>query len=151
MVNSFFSNVIDREATKVPYSSVHSHSMNSAPINSAPCSSFLQLQLQRYAYIASQLQLTYRHIACTQLQLATSIRMVPKFQWGKTLANRSLQSFGKENVGEYLQQLTLATLVNLEFGWVKYWRMVFAPPNSPKFSPAKICAIQYSYLAISKE
>ena len=28
--------MIDREATKVPYSSVPSHSMNSAPINSAP-------------------------------------------------------------------------------------------------------------------
>ena len=34
-----------------------------------------------------------------------------------------------------LQMLTLATLVILEFGWVKYWRMVFV---SPKFSPAKI-------------
>ena len=29
----------------------------------------------------------------------------------------------------------IATLVNLEFGGVKYWRMVF---GSPKFSPAKI-------------
>ena len=35
MVNSFFSNMIDQEATKVPYNSVHSHSMNTAPINSA--------------------------------------------------------------------------------------------------------------------
>ena len=29
----------------------------------------------------------------------------------------------------------LATLVNLEFGWVKYWRMAFILPNSPKLSP----------------
>ena len=34
-----------------------------------------------------------------------------------------------------LQQLTLDTLVNLEFGWVKYWRMTFV---LPKFSPTKI-------------
>ena len=32
-------NVINREATKVLYSSVHSHSMNTAPINSATRSS----------------------------------------------------------------------------------------------------------------
>ena len=43
--NSFFSNTINQEATKVPYiafllhSSVHSHSINTAPINSAPRSS----------------------------------------------------------------------------------------------------------------
>ena len=37
-----------------------------------------------------------------------------------------------------LQYLTLATLVNLEFGWVKYWQMAFRSPNSSKFSLAKI-------------
>ena len=37
-----------------------------------------------------------------------------------------------------LQLYILATLVNLEFGWVKYWRMTFLSPNSPKFSPARI-------------
>ena len=37
-----------------------------------------------------------------------------------------------------LQMLTLATLVILEFGWVKYWQMIFVSPNSPKFSPARI-------------
>ena len=62
MVNSFFSNVIDREATKVPYSSVHSHSMNSAPINSAPCSS--SLQLYSYSYLTIQLaSYTYNQLA----------------------------------------------------------------------------------------
>jgi len=25
-----------------------------------------------------------------------------------------------------------------KFGWVKYWRMTFTSPNSPKFSPATI-------------
>jgi len=25
-----------------------------------------------------------------------------------------------------------------KFGWVKYWRMTFNSPNSPKFSPATI-------------
>ena len=40
----------------------------------------------------------------------------------------------RENVGEF----TIATLVNLEFGWVKYWRMVLCSPNPPKFSPAKM-------------
>ena len=39
-----------------------------------------------------------------------------KFWWGKTSVNRSLISFGEENVGEF----TIATLVNLKFGWVKY-------------------------------
>ena len=39
-----------------------------------------------------------------------------KFWWGKALANRSFQSFGEEIVGAF----TIATLVNLEFGWVKY-------------------------------
>ena len=43
-----------------------------------------------------------------------------------------------------LQYLTLATLVNLEFGWVKYWQMAFVSPNSPKFSSAKIlCYMVY--------
>ena len=43
----------------------------------------------------------------------------------------------RENVGEFTIA-NIATLVNLEFGGVKYWRMVFDSPNSPKFSPAKI-------------
>ena len=42
-----------------------------------------------------------------------------KFCWGKTLANRSFQSFGKGNVGEFTIT-NIATLVNLEFGGVKY-------------------------------
>ena len=41
-----------------------------------------------------------------------------------------------------LQMLTLATLVILEFGWVKYWRMMFVSPTSPKFSPARILYYQ---------
>ena len=46
-----------------------------------------------------------------------------------------------------LQQLTLATLVNLEFDSVKYWSMAFVLPKSPKFSPAKI--LHYTvYVAI---
>ena len=60
-----------------------------------------------------------------------------KFWRGKILANRSFQTFGDENVGELLIIL-LATLANLEFGWVKYWRMMYSSPNSPKFSPARI-------------
>ena len=34
-----------------------------------------------------------------------------------------------------LANLTLTTLVNLEFGWVKYWQMAL---NSPKFYPNEI-------------
>ena len=60
-----------------------------------------------------------------------------KFWRGKILANRSFQTFGEENVGELLMILS-ATLANLEFGWVKYWRMMYSSPNSPKFSPARI-------------
>ena len=56
---------------------------------------------------------------------------------GKTLANQSFQSFGRGNVGEFTIA-NIATLVNLEFDGVKYWRMVFGSPNSPKFSPTKI-------------
>ena len=41
---------------------------------------------------------------------------------------------------ENLQWLTLATLVNLEFGWVKYWQIMFV---SPKFPPPKFSAIWY--------
>ena len=41
-----------------------------------------------------------------------------------------------ENVGEFTIA-NIATLVNLEFGGVKYWRMVFGLPNPPIFSSAK--------------
>ena len=41
-----------------------------------------------------------------------------------------------ENVGEFTIA-NIATLVNLEFGGVKYWRMVFDSPNPPIFSSAK--------------
>ena len=37
-----------------------------------------------------------------------------------------------------LQLLILATLVNLEFGWVKYWGMTSVLANLVKFFPAKI-------------
>ena len=60
-----------------------------------------------------------------------------KFWRGKILANRSFQIFGEENVGKLLIIL-LAILANLEFGWVKYWRMMYSSPNLPKFSPARI-------------
>ena len=56
------------------------------------------------------------------------------FWWGEILANQSFWSFGKEDVGEF----TIATLVNLEFGRVKYWRMTFILPNSLKSSPPKL-------------
>ena len=42
----------------------------------------------------------------------------------------------RENVGEFTIA-NIATLVNLEFGGVKYWRMVFGLPNPPIFSSAK--------------
>ena len=41
-----------------------------------------------------------------------------------------------ENVGEFTIA-NIATLVNLEFGGVKYWRMVFGSLNPPIFSSAK--------------
>ena len=41
-----------------------------------------------------------------------------------------------ENVGEFTIA-NIATLVNLEFAGVKYWRMVFGSPNPPIFSSAK--------------
>ena len=41
-----------------------------------------------------------------------------------------------ENVGKFTIA-NIATLVNLEFGGVKYWRMVFGSPNPPIFSSAK--------------
>ena len=37
-----------------------------------------------------------------------------------------------------LQCLPVVTIVNLEFGWVKYWQMTIVSPNSPKFSLAKV-------------
>ena len=45
----------------------------------------------------------------------------------------------RQNVGKFTIATCniLATLVNLEFGWVKYWQMVFSLPNS-LFSPTKI-------------
>ena len=39
-----------------------------------------------------------------------------------------------ENVGEFTIA-NIATLVNQEFGGVKYWRMVFGSPNPPIFNP----------------
>ena len=50
-----------------------------------------------------------------------------------------------ENVGEFTIA-NIATLVNLEFGGVKYWRMVFSSPNPPIFSSAK--KLRYTVLAI---
>ena len=41
-----------------------------------------------------------------------------------------------ENVGKFTIA-NIATLVNLEFGGVKYWRMVFGTPNPLIFSSAK--------------
>ena len=41
-----------------------------------------------------------------------------------------------ENGGEFTIA-NIATLVNLEFGGVKYWRKVFGSPNPPIFSSAK--------------
>ena len=67
----------------------------------------------------------------------TQLPYSAKFWRGKILANRSFQTFGEENVSELLIIL-LATLANLEFGWVKYWRMMYSSPNSPKFSPARV-------------
>ena len=46
------------------------------------------------------------------------------------------------NVGEFTIA-NIATLVNLEFGGVKYWQMVFSLPNLPKFSPAKILVYMF--------
>ena len=43
-----------------------------------------------------------------------------KFWWGITLVNRSFQSFGEGNVGGFTIA-NIASLVNLEFGGVKYW------------------------------
>ena len=84
----------------------------------------------------------HRHINGTTWSTYTETPAVipysAKFWRGKTLANRSFQSFGEENVGEFTATYILATLVNLEFGWVKYWRMTFLLPNSPKFFPARI-------------
>ena len=45
-----------------------------------------------------------------------------KFWWDKTLANCLFKSFAERNVGES----KLATLVNMEFGWIKYWQMALA-------------------------
>ena len=73
---------------------------------------------------------TYIHICCMYRIAQTSggvkLWLIDHFRVSarKMLAN--------------LQMLTLATLVILEFGWVKYWRMMFVSPNSPKFSPARI-------------
>ena len=63
--------------------------------------------------------------------------MVQSFGRGKTLANRSFQSFGEENFGEFTIA-NISSLVNLEFGRVKYWRMMFVLPNLLKVFPATI-------------
>ena len=34
--------------------------------------------------------------------------------------------------------MSIATLENLEFRWVKFWQMTFVLPNLLKFSPARI-------------
>ena len=47
----------------------------------------------------------------------------------------------RENVGKFTIAY-IATLVNLEFGGVKYWRMVFDSSNSPEFPLPKFYTIQ---------
>ena len=65
MVNSFFSNVIDREATKVSYISVHSHSMNIVH-------SLIQYHVAAsYSYIASYLTIQLATYLPTQLYVAS--------------------------------------------------------------------------------
>ena len=62
------------------------------------------------------------------------------------MANRSFQSFGKENIGEFTKLKSL-TFSYLEFGFVKYWRMTFVSPNLP-VSPLEILHYSFSiYLA----
>ena len=63
------------------------------------------------------------------------------------------QNFGGVNFGKLiilarrmlanLQWPTLATLVNLEFGRMKYWQMAFVLPNLLSFSPPKFRTIRY--------
>ena len=65
-----------------------------------------------------------------------------KFWRDKTLANRSFYEFLRGKCWRIYN----TTLVNLEFGWEKYWRMAFVLPNSPKFSPPKFYAIRYWYI-----
>ena len=52
--------------------------------------------------------------------------------------NPLFQSFGEENVCEFTIANVSYFIVNLEFGTVKYWQMMFISPNLPKFSPTKI-------------
>ena len=56
-----------------------------------------------------------------------------------------------ENVGEFTIA-NIATLVNLEFGGVKYWRMVFGSPNPPIFSSAKkLCYTVCTHTCLCEE
>ena len=48
---------------------------------------------------------------------------------GKNFGELIVQSFGEENVDEF----TIATSVNVEFGWVKYWRIIILPNSAQKF------------------
>ena len=54
------------------------------------------------------------------------------------MASQSFHEFWWGKCWQIYNSYTLATLVNLEFGWVKYWRMAFVLLNSLKFSPTKI-------------
>ena len=45
-----------------------------------------------------------------------------------------------------LHYLPLVTIVNLEFGWVKYWQMTLGSPNSPNFFPAKDLRYTVQYI-----
>ena len=59
---------------------------------------------------------------------------------GQNLGELIILEFWRGKMLANLLQLTLATLVNLEFGWVEYWQMALI---LPKFSPQKFCAIRY--------
>ena len=75
-----------------------------------------------HSYIASVANFSNGNFEMTA---NTIIPYSAKFWRGKTLANQSL--------------------ANLEFGWVKYWRMMYSSPNSPKFSPARILRYMVFY------
>ena len=103
------------------------------------CDTIIILSILLHITILTGNQLCTGQLA-TQYHIAQNIGGIKLWRIGhfRVLARKTLVS---------LQQLPLVTMVNLEFGWVKYWQMTIVLPNSPKFSPSKVFhyTVQHCY------
>ena len=97
----------------------------------------LQIKFRQCTGLSLHSQLCDRCMANTQqilsmyLQNKQFILYSAKFWWVKLWRIDHFRVLDRTNVGKFTIA-NISYLVNLEFGLVKYWQMMFILPNSPK-------------------